>query len=206
MKWGKKTLEITDGDWLACRRPSNELTQFPIPCGDEYCNIPKLLFSAPCVAWSGIGRELACCCGPCWTPCVSWTDYWKRVCLLLWSLIVAQLTLTDHMLKALISWIHHTRDDQLDECHCGMPPYLTQSVHFHHVVLLSSGHFASGWSFAFLTSNVFCWNPFFGGFRSLFDGFNFIWILDGVVFIFWFLLNIFFRTSLSTEQSGQSEG
>jgi hypothetical protein len=48
------------------------------------------------------------------------------------------------MLKALIGWIHHTRDDQLDECHCGMPPYLTQSVYFHHVVLLSSSHFASG--------------------------------------------------------------
>ena len=47
--------------------------------------------------------------------------YWKGVCLLLWSLIVEQLTLTDHMLKALIGWIHHTRDDQLDECHCGMP-------------------------------------------------------------------------------------
>ena len=54
-----------------------------------------------------------------------------------------QLMLTDHMLKALIGWIHHTRDDQLDECHRGMPPYLTQSVYFHHVVLLSSGHFAS---------------------------------------------------------------
>jgi hypothetical protein len=39
--------------------------------------------------------------------------------------------LTNPMLKALIGWIHHTRDDQLDECHCGMPPYLTQSVHFH---------------------------------------------------------------------------
>jgi hypothetical protein len=38
-----------------------------------------------------------------------------------------QLTLTNPMLKALIGWIHHTRDDQLDECHCGMPPYLTQS-------------------------------------------------------------------------------
>jgi hypothetical protein len=45
-----------------------------------------------------------------------------------------QLTLTNPMLKALIGWIHHTRDDQLDECHCGMPPYLTRSVYFHHVV------------------------------------------------------------------------
>ena len=111
----------------------------------------------------------------------------------------------DHKLKALIDWIRHTRDDQLDECHCGMPPYLTQSVHFHHVVLLSSGHFASGWSFTLLASILFL-NPFFGGFRSLFGGFIFIWILDGVDFIFRFLLNIFFQTSLSTEQPGQSEG
>ena len=59
-------------------------------------------------------------------------------------IFVEQLTLPDHMLKALIGWIYHTRDDQLDECHCVMPPYLTQSVHFHYVVLLSSGHFASG--------------------------------------------------------------
>ena len=68
-----KTLEISDGAWLTCRRPSNELTTFPIPCGDECCNIPKLLFSAPYVSWPGIGRELACCCCPCCTHCVSWS-------------------------------------------------------------------------------------------------------------------------------------
>jgi hypothetical protein len=119
---------------------------------------------------------------------------------------VEQLTLTDHKLKALIGWIHHTRDDQLDECHCGMPPYLTQSVHFHHVVLLSPGHFASGWSFAFLTSNFVVEILFFWRVSKSFWWLYIIWILDGVYFFFRIPLNIFFRTPLSTEQPGQSEG
>ena len=105
--------------------------------------------------------------------------YWNRVCLLLWSLIVEQLTLTDHMLKVLIGWIHHTRDDQLNECHCGMPPCLTQSVHFHHVVLLSSGHFASGWSFTLLAS-MFFFKTFLWRVSKSFWWLHLIWILDGV--------------------------
>jgi hypothetical protein len=100
---------------------------------------------------------------------------------------VEQLTLTDHKLKALIGWIHHTRDDQLDECHCGMPPYLTQSVHFHHVVLLSPGHFASGWSFAFLTSNFVVEILCFGGFRSLFGGYILFGSWMALIFFFEFL-------------------
>ena len=105
--------------------------------------------------------------------------------------LVEQLTLTDHMLKALIGWIHHTRDDQLDECHCGMPPYLMQSVHFHHAVV---------WPFRL--GVVFC---LFGGFQSFFGGFILFRSWMALIFIL-FLLDIFFRTPLSTEQPGQSEG
>ena len=83
-----------------------------------------------------------------------------------------QLTLTNPMLKALIGWIHHTRDDQLDECHCGMPPYLTDAIG-----IFSPCGTAVVWPFRFVVVfclfdvEIFCWNPFFGGFRSLFGGF-----------------------------------
>ena len=65
--------------------------------------------------------------------------------------------------------------------------------------------FRFGVVFCLFDVEIVCWNPFFGGFRSLFGGF----ILFGswmALILFWFLLNIFVRTPLSTEQPGQSEG
>jgi hypothetical protein len=63
--------------------------------------------------------------------------------------------------------------------------YLMQSVHFHHAVI---------WPFHLWV--VFC---LFGGFRSFFDGFILFRSWMALIFIL-FLLNIFFRTPLSTEQ------
>jgi hypothetical protein len=65
------------------------------------------------------------------------------------------------------------------------------SVHFHHAVI---------WPFRLWV--VFC---LFGGFRSFFDGFILFRSWMALIFIL-FLLNIFFRAPLSTEQPGQSEG
>ena len=81
---GSKTLEISDGDWPTCRRPSNELTKFPIP------SVVKNV-ATPCVSLPGIGREFACCCGPCWTPCVSWPAIGRELsccCGLWWTVDV----------------------------------------------------------------------------------------------------------------------
>lgn len=193
---GSKTLERSEGDWPTYKRPSNELTKFPIP------SVVKNV-ATPCVSWPGIGREFACCCGPCWTPCVSWPAIGREFsccCGLWWTVDV--------------DGPHIESADRLNTSYKGRSVgrvSLWDASISDAIGIFSPCGTAVVWPFRFgvvfclFDVEIFCWNPFFGGFRSLFGGF----ILFGswmALILFWFLLNIFVRTPLSTEQPGQSEG
>ena len=154
--------------------------------------------ATPCVSWSGIGREFACCCGPCWTPCVSWPAIGRELscCCCLWRTVD-------------VDGPHVEGADRLDTSYKGRVSLWDTSIS-DAIGTFSPCGTAVVWPFHFgvvfclFDVEIFCWNPFFSGFWSLFGGF----ILFGswmALILFWFLLNIFFRTPLSTEQPGQSE-
>ena len=183
MKWGKKTLEITDGDWLTCRWNSNELTKFPIPCGDEYCNIPKLLFSAPCVACPVLEESLP--------AVVVLAEHPASLGPLLKESLLAVVVLNCWTVDVDGPYVEGV--DRLDTSYKGRSvgrvslwdASISDAIGtFSPCGTAVVWPFCLGMVFAFLTSNAFCWNPFFGGFRSLFGGFIFIWILDDVDFFF----------------------